>query len=94
MAWTTRVNSRSSSPALAAGTTSTSAIWPVVTAPDFPAKSIPELIADLSRYYHLQPGDLIYTGTPAGVGAVRPGDVLEARVEGLSPLTLTIGPAE
>ena len=55
---------------------------------------IPELIADLSRYYHLQPGDLIYTGTPAGVGAVRPGDVLEARVEGLSPLTLTIGPAE
>ena len=58
-------------------------VWPV-----------PELIADLSRYYHLQPGDLIYTGTPAGVGAVRPGDVLEARVEGLSPLTFTIGPAE
>lgn len=56
--------------------------------------SVPELIADLSRYYHLQPGDLIYTGTPAGVGAVRPGDVLDARVEGLSPLTVTIGPAE
>lgn len=55
--------------------------------------SIPELIADLSRYYHLQPGDLIYTGTPAGVGAVQPGDRLEARVEGLEPLDVAIGPA-
>jgi fumarylpyruvate hydrolase len=32
--------------------------------------SVPELISHLSRYYHLQPGDLIFTGTPAGVGAV------------------------
>ena len=55
--------------------------------------SIPELIADLSRYDHLQPGDLIYTGTPAGVGAVQPGDRLEARVEGLEPLDVAIGPA-
>ena len=55
--------------------------------------SIPELIADLSRYYHLQPGDLIYTGTPAGVGAVQPGDRLEARVEGPEPLDVAIGPA-
>ncbi|SEI02489.1 fumarylpyruvate hydrolase [Paracoccus alkenifer] len=54
--------------------------------------SIPELIADLSRYYHLQPGDLIYTGTPAGVGAVQPGDRLRAEVEGLEPLELVIGP--
>jgi fumarylpyruvate hydrolase len=56
--------------------------------------SIPDLIADLSRYYHLEPGDLIYTGTPAGVGAVQPGDRLQARVEGLEPVEVTIGPAE
>lgn len=56
--------------------------------------SVPELVADLSRFYHLEPGDLIYTGTPAGVAAVHPGDTLEAAVEGLAPLTLTIGPAE
>lgn len=56
--------------------------------------SIPELIADLSRMYHLAPGDLIYTGTPAGVGPIAPGDVLEGTVEGLTPLLLTIGDAE
>lgn len=56
--------------------------------------SIPELIADLSRMYHLQPGDLIYTGTPAGVGPVARGDVLEGSVEGLEPLHLTISAAE
>jgi fumarylpyruvate hydrolase len=36
--------------------------------------NIREIIADLSLFYHLQPGDLIYTGTPEGVGAVLPGD--------------------
>jgi len=56
--------------------------------------SIPELIADLSRMYHLAPGDLIYTGTPAGVGPIAPGDVLEGSVDGLAPLRLTIGDAE
>ncbi|MEE4453803.1 fumarylacetoacetate hydrolase family protein [Novosphingobium resinovorum] len=56
--------------------------------------SIPELIADLSRLYHLAPGDLIYTGTPAGVSAVAPGDVLEGTVDGLEPLRLEIGAAE
>lgn len=56
--------------------------------------SIPELIADLSRMYHLAPGDLIYTGTPAGVGAVASGDALEGTIEGLTPLRLKIGPAE
>src|SRR5262249_47831384 len=35
---------------------------------------VPELIAYLSRFYHLQPGDLIYTGTPAGVGPIVAGD--------------------
>jgi fumarylpyruvate hydrolase len=55
--------------------------------------SVPELIADLSRMYHLAPGDLIYTGTPAGVGPIAPGDVLEGSVEGLEPVHLTIGAA-
>ena len=56
--------------------------------------SVAELIADLSRLYHLAPGDLIYTGTPAGVGAVAPGDVLEGTVDGLEPVRLEIGAAE
>jgi fumarylpyruvate hydrolase len=56
--------------------------------------SIPELIADLSRLYHLAPGDLLFTGTPAGVGPVSPGDRLEGRIGGLSPLLLSISPPE
>ena len=56
--------------------------------------SIPELIEDLSRYYHLQPGDLIYTGTPAGVGPLQSGDHLVGAVEGVGQVELTIGPAE
>jgi fumarylpyruvate hydrolase len=56
--------------------------------------SVPELIADLSRLYHLGAGDLIYTGTPAGVGPVSVGDVLEGEVEGLAPLRLEIAAAE
>ena len=56
--------------------------------------SVPELIADLSRFYHLAPGDLIYTGTPAGVGPIAPGDRLVGSVDGLEPVELTIGPAE
>jgi fumarylpyruvate hydrolase len=50
-----------------------------------------ETIAHLSRYERLLPGDLIYTGTPAGVGAVKPGDLLEVTIEGLQPLRVTIG---
>ncbi|MFN3303096.1 MAG: fumarylacetoacetate hydrolase family protein [Roseateles sp.] len=53
-----------------------------------------EIVANLSQLYHLQPGDLIYTGTPAGVGAVVPGDVLQGRIEGVGEISLTIGPAE
>jgi len=52
------------------------------------------LIAHLSRYYHLAPGDLVYTGTPEGVGAVVAGDRIEGSVEGLGEIALTIGPAE
>jgi fumarylpyruvate hydrolase len=55
--------------------------------------SVPELIADLSRYYHLQPGDLIFTGTPEGVGPVWPGDQLVGQVEGVTEVRLQVGPA-
>lgn len=54
--------------------------------------SVPELIAHLSRLYTLAPGDLIYTGTPAGVGPVHPGNRLEGGVEGLAPVRLAIAP--
>jgi fumarylpyruvate hydrolase len=56
--------------------------------------NIREIIADLSTYYHLQPGDLIYTGTPEGVGAVVAGDTITGRVEGVAEVVLHIGPAE
>lgn len=50
---------------------------------------IPELIAEVSRYIKLEAGDLIFTGTPAGVGPVQIGDELIARLEGFSQ-TLTL----
>ena len=56
--------------------------------------SVSELIAHLSGFYHLVPGDLIYTGTPAGVGAVGPGDHIYGEVEGLPAIELVIGAAE
>jgi len=54
---------------------------------------VPETIAYVSRFYRLEPGDLIYTGTPAGVGAVFPGDALVVSVAGLSDCAITIGQA-
>ena len=56
--------------------------------------SIPELIADLSKFYHLQPGDLLFTGTPEGVGPVVPGDRIDGYVAGVGEIVLNIGPAE
>lgn len=53
-----------------------------------------EIVADLSLFYHLQPGDLIYTGTPEGVGAVVPGDKITGRVAGVAEVALSIGAAE
>ena len=55
---------------------------------------VPEVIAHLSTFYHLNPGDLIYTGTPEGVGPVNSGDLLEGVIDGVGTITLTIGPAE
>jgi fumarylpyruvate hydrolase len=56
-------------------------IWPVE-----------DVIAYISQGYRLEPGDLIYTGTPAGVGPVVSGDVITVTIAGLSDLTLTVGP--
>ncbi|MDX9698759.1 MAG: fumarylacetoacetate hydrolase family protein [Rhodocyclaceae bacterium] len=56
--------------------------------------NIREIVADLSKFYHLEAGDLIYTGTPEGVGAVKPGDHLAGRIEGIADIALTIGQPE
>lgn len=55
-------------------------IWPVA-----------DVIAFLSAMYRLEPGDLIYTGTPAGVGAVIAGDKVVVDIDGLTPVSVTIG---
>jgi 5-oxopent-3-ene-1,2,5-tricarboxylate decarboxylase / 2-hydroxyhepta-2,4-diene-1,7-dioate isomerase len=49
-----------------------------------------ELIADLSRFMTLQPGDVILTGTPAGANVVQPGDVVEVSLEGAGSVTSTV----
>ena len=56
--------------------------------------TVPEIIMDLSRYYHLRPGDLILTGTPAGVGPVVAGDRITGGIDGLDPIALTLSDAE
>jgi fumarylpyruvate hydrolase len=56
--------------------------------------NIRELIADLSKFYHLQPGDLIFTGTPEGVGAVVAGDRIDGHIAGVGDIVLHVGPAQ
>jgi fumarylpyruvate hydrolase len=51
---------------------------------------IPEIISHLSQYYHLDRGDIIFTGTPEGVGPVVAGDTLTGRVAGVGELSITI----
>ncbi len=55
-------------------------IWPVA-----------DVIAYISEAVTLQPGDLIFTGTPAGVGALNPGDVVTGGVDGIGEIAFTIG---
>lgn len=55
--------------------------------------SVPEIISILSRAVRILPGDLVYTGTPAGVGALVPGDVCVVEIERVGTLTTTIGEA-
>ncbi|WP_031555390.1 fumarylacetoacetate hydrolase family protein [Parvularcula oceani] len=57
-------------------------IWPVA-----------DVISFLSRLYRIEPGDLIYTGTPSGVGPVVEGDRLRVEIGDLAPLDVTIGGA-
>jgi fumarylpyruvate hydrolase len=55
--------------------------------------SVPEQIAYLSEYYTIEPGDIIYSGTPAGVGPVKPGDEMHARIDGVGELKVKVAPA-
>jgi fumarylpyruvate hydrolase len=52
---------------------------------------VPDVVAHLSTFYHLEPGDLIYTGTPEGVGPVKPGDRLAGAIDRVGTIALTIG---
>jgi len=54
---------------------------------------VPEIVAHLSTFYHLQPGDVIFTGTPEGVGPVKPGDEIEGSIAGVGTIALRIGSA-
>lgn len=54
--------------------------------------NVAETISYLSGLFHLQAGDLIFTGTPAGVAAVGPGDRLEGAVEGIATLSVSYKP--
>jgi fumarylpyruvate hydrolase len=51
---------------------------------------VPEIIAQLSKLFGLTPGDLIFTGTPAGVGPVQRGDLLHGFIEGVGELTVRV----
>jgi fumarylpyruvate hydrolase len=51
---------------------------------------IPNQIAFLSTLFELKPGDLIFTGTPAGVGAIKKGDVMRAHVDGVGELEVAV----
>jgi fumarylpyruvate hydrolase len=53
--------------------------------------SVPEIIAELSTYFELQPGDLVFTGTPEGVAALHPGACVRARIDGIGVLDFRIG---
>ncbi|MBU2981398.1 fumarylacetoacetate hydrolase family protein [Lentibacter algarum] len=56
--------------------------------------SCAEIVQHLSQYYHLRAGDVIMTGTPAGVGPVVAGDVITGQIDGLAPVELTLTDAE
>jgi fumarylpyruvate hydrolase len=52
--------------------------------------SVNEVIANLSTLFALQPGDLIFTGTPEGVGQVQRGQTMNVRIDGLDPISVRI----
>ena len=53
---------------------------------------IPAIIAKLSQYFELKPGDLLFTGTPAGVGEAKPGETIEVTIADLPPLRFSFAP--
>ena len=53
--------------------------------------NVAELLAALSRYFALRPGDIVFTGTPAGVGPLARGDLVDARIDGIGELRFTVG---
>ena len=84
-------------PAAEAGDVAHAAIWLQVNGAERQRSTVAQLIWNiaetiehLSAAWELQPGDLIFTGTPAGVAAVVPGDLLEGGVDGLTPLRMTV----
>lgn len=84
-------------PAAQAGDVGKAGIWLQVNGVDRQRSNVAQLIWNiaetiehLSAAWELQPGDLIYTGTPEGVGAVVRGDTLEGGVDGLTPLRLSV----
>lgn len=85
-------------PAAQAGDVQQAAIWLQVNGADRQRSSVGQLIwsiaetiEHLSAAWELQPGDLIFTGTPEGVGAVVRGDVLEGGIDGLGTLRVAVG---
>lgn len=54
--------------------------------------SVGEVLAHLSRLFELRAGDLVFTGTPAGVGPLKPGDHLRGGIDGLQPVSFLITP--
>lgn len=84
-------------PATASGDVTSARIWLKVngeTRQDANTRdmiwSAPEIVAELSQWWELKPGDLIFTGSPAGVSALNPGDVVECGADGLAPLSFSI----
>jgi fumarylpyruvate hydrolase len=74
-------------------------IAPIICATEFAVGehlvwSVDEFVSHLSHYYHLALGDLIYTGTPAGVGAMLPGDAIRGTIDGAVPVELALGEPE
>ncbi len=84
-------------PAAQAGDVDNAEIWLQVNGQDRQRSTVTkliwnigEIIEHLTTAWELKPGDLIYTGTPEGVAAVRPGDTLSGGVAGLAPITLKV----
>ena len=53
---------------------------------------VPEIIFTISRFVELKPGDLIYTGTPDGIGPISAGDTIKAGIAGLGEVILQVTP--